>query len=228
MSRYMAALLSVALVAIAAAAAAFLWTRLTAPALTETELRERVFATLQQESDTSFVVTGYLQMTVSITAENSRVLFPRMLDLPLGTTRSSVTAPGTVSYGFDLSALRPEMIHLRGDTVALDVPPLQVFSAEPKLEEAQVETSRGWARLPITSTGTERLAVASITSALRSQGEAHLDGSAQPQLNSAETLRTLLDPVLVASGIEEPYYRIYFGESLVLEGSAPAPGADPN
>jgi hypothetical protein len=207
---------------IAAGAAAVLWPRFTAPALSEVDLRDRIFATLQEEADTSFVVTGYLDMAVSITAENTRVLFPGIVDLPLGTTRASVTAPGRVSYGFELSALEPEMIHLQGDTVSLEVPYLQVFSAEPRLDEAQVETTRGWARLPITTTGTERLAVARITNALRSQGEAHLKDSAQPRLNTAEALRNLIDPVLVSSGMESPYYRVYFGESLVLEGEAPA------
>jgi hypothetical protein len=222
MSRYTKPFLLLALLVLGAGIAAVLWPRFTAPALSEVELRDRVFATLQQEADTSFIVTGYLDLSVSITAENTRVLFPRIVDLPLGTTRSSVTAPGRVSYGFDLSALEPEMIHLQGDTVSLEVPFLQVFSAEPRLEEVQVETTRGWARMPISGTGTERLAIARITEALRGQGEAHLDDSIQPSLNTAEALRLLLDPVLRSAGMTSPYYRIYFGESLVLEGVAPS------
>lgn len=197
--------------------AVILWPRWSAPSLTEQEFRNQVLVTLQQEADTSFIITGYLDLNLRVTARDTRTILPGLLDVSLGTTEAAVNVPGRVSYGFDLGALEPEMITLRGDTVELEVPHLTVYSAEPRLEELEVRTTRGWARLPISTRVAERVAISNLSDALRRQGEAHLQDSTQPRLNTAETLRALTIPILSAAGVVDPYFRIFVGESLVLE-----------
>ena len=154
-------------------------------------------------------MTGYLDIATRITAEDTRVFFPGTLDLPLGTTRATVQVPGRVSYGFDLGALDPQEIWVRGDTIEMEVPELA--------EEAQIETERGWTRLPASERTTERLAMSHMSESLRRQAEAHLVDSVQPQVNTAEALRRLVTPILVSVGVEAPIFRIYIGESLVLQ-----------
>jgi hypothetical protein len=192
------------------------------PRLSEREVRESVIATLGREADTSFVVTGYLDLVVTTRSEDTRVLLPSILDLSLGTTRATVRVPGRVSYGFDLSLLDPESIRLIGDTVELEVPPLSVYSAEPDLARLQVETSTGWMRHPVTARDAERRAVQHLTRALRARGEAHLAEAMQPRVHTAGTLERLLAPTLRARGIAEPHVRIRIGDDLVLvPGPAP-------
>jgi hypothetical protein len=186
------------------------------PRLSEREVRESVVATLMREADTSFVVTGYLDLVVTTRAEDTRILLPNLLDLRLGTTRATVRVPGRVSYGFDLSLLDPETIRLAGDTVEVRVPELSVYSAEPALAELEVETSTGWARHPVTAREAERRAVQHLTQALRDQGEAHLADAVQPRVNTARTLERLLAPTLRAQGIAEPRFRIRIGDDLAI------------
>lgn len=187
------------------------------PRLSEREVRESVVATLRREADTSFVVTGYLDVVVTTRAEDTRVLLPNLLDIRLGTTTATVRVPGRVSYGFDLSELDPETIRLVGDTVEVKVPELSVYSAEPQLAELEVETTTGWLRRPVTAQEAERRAVQHLTHALRTQGEAHLSDALQPRINTARTLERLLAPTLRAQGIAAPRVRIRIGDDLAIE-----------
>ena len=148
-----------ALVILVVAAVAIFWIQRATPRLSERQVRETVYVTLQREADTTFVVTGYIQLMVTTRAEDTRVLFPNTLDLSLGTTRATVRVPGRVSYGFDMAELTPDMIRLVGDTVEVELPHLTIYSAEPDLSELQVETTTGWARFAVTAQETERRAV---------------------------------------------------------------------
>ncbi len=189
------------------------------PRLTETEVRQVVVSTIQQEAPASFFVTGTLDITATATVENTRYLFPDLLRFDLGTTRATVRMPGRIAYGFDVTALRPEDIRLGEDgVVEVTLPGLHVFSAEPNLAAMEVETDVGWAR---TYAGSGQRATQQALrvahEALRRQGEAHLETTTQPRLNTAEALRKLLTPVLQAAGLADPQFRFQVGPHLVME-----------
>jgi hypothetical protein len=191
--------------------------RLQAPRLTERVTAEEIHAAIQREADTTFVVTGYLEVVATVRSQDTRVLLPDFLNLPLGTTRATVRVPGRVSYGFDISQLTVEMIRVSGDTVEIEIPPVTIYSTEPDLSRLEVETTTGWARRPVTAQEAERRAVQLLSSALEQQGEAHLARSAQPRVNTARALRRLLDPVVAGLGMERPHVRVNLGSGLVLE-----------
>lgn len=206
---------------LAGAAALVIHVRGSIPSLTERQVRESVVSALQREADTSFVVTGYVDLVVTVRAHDTRVLLPELLDIPLGTSSATVRVPGRVSYGFDLSALDEEGIRLAGDTVEVRVPALAVYSVEPDLSRLEVETRTGWARMPQTAREAERRAVGHLTQALRAQGEAHLADAVQPRVNTARTLERLLTPALRGAGLPAPRYRIRLGDDLVIEPNPP-------
>jgi len=62
----------------------------------------------------------------------------------------------------------------------------------------------------------EREALSGMREALRRQGEAHINTSAQPRVNTARALEQLLRPVLVAAGIPSPQFRFEIGDRLVM------------
>jgi hypothetical protein len=198
-----------------------LWDRFRVPPVSERQVREAVHAALHREADTTFVVTGYLEITATARVDDTRVLFPTLLPLSLGTTRATVRVPGRASYGFDVSELRPEMIRVRGDTVELSLPRLRVYSVEPDLERLQVETSTGWARHPVTAHQAERRAIQHLNQALYTRAQAHLGQSVQPRLNTANTLEALLRPVLHGIGMRNPTFRVRVGEGMVVETDSP-------
>ena len=210
-ARYALAVLILALVVIGVVL-------VTRPAITEREVRQAVFTAIEAESPEAFVVTGRLEITVETRIEDSRVLLPGIVGLDLGTTRATVRVPGRVSYGFPVDSLRPDMVRLT-ETGVIEVilPPLEVYSAEPDLAAMEVETERGWARLPGGATEVERRAIGIIESALRRQGTAHLASSYQPRINTAEALQRLLSPGLQGLGMQEPTFRFRLGDSLVVE-----------
>ncbi len=185
--------------------------------ISESEVREAVYAAIQQEADTSFLITGYIDVATTTRVENTPVLLPNVLGLRLGTTSVTVRVPGRVSYGFAASALRPEMIRVHGDTVDFTLPPLAVYSAEPDLAAMEVETNTGWARAPARVQETERQAIRQLSETLHRQGELHLQQTMQPRVNTARALQTMLTPVLRSAGMENPYFRILLGDGLVLE-----------
>jgi hypothetical protein len=194
-----------------------LWSGFRAPPVTERQVREAVRTALQREADTTFVVTGYLDLTATVRVDDTRVLLPTLLALRLGTTTATVRVPGRASYGFDAAELRPEMVRVRGDTVELQIPRLTVYAVEPDLSRLEVETSTGWARHPVTAQETERRAIQHLGGALRAQAEAHLGDSVQPRLNTAATLQSLLLPVLQGAGLRNPRFIVSIGEGLVVD-----------
>lgn len=199
------------------AGALLLIPRLKAPRLSERVTAEAIHAAVQREADTTFIVTGYLEVVATVRSQDTRVLLPDFLNLPLGTTRATVRVPGRVSYGFDISQLTPGMIRVSGDTVEVEVPPVTIYSTEPDLSRLEVETTTGWARRPVTAQEAERRAVQLLSSGLEQQGEAHLARSAQPRVNTARALRRMLEPVVTGLGMERPHVRVNLGAGLVLE-----------
>lgn len=190
----------------------------THPKVTQEQVREAVFARIQSESRQAFLVTGSLDVVGTATVSNTKTFLPNVLDLSLGTTRTTVRAPGRVSYGFDARRLEPDMVRLAGDTVHITLPPLQVWSAEPNLEQLEVETDVGWARSRSGSgEDTQRAAIAGIQKAIRAQGVRHLHDSVQPRVNTARALQDLLTPVVSALGIENPHFHFELSEGVSAE-----------
>ena len=188
------------------------------PQVSETEVRSLIHTSIQREAEESFFVTGSLDVTTTAIVDNTRIILPDVLDLRLGTTRATVRAPGRVSYGFDVNELQEEMIHVSENIVSIQIPRLQIYSAEPDLTQLEVETDVGWARLPESARSAERRAVAELNAALRRQGETHLSNAMQPRVNTARALEQLLMPVLRATGIQNPELRFELGEGVLLEG----------
>ena len=192
----------------------------TRPRITEHQVRQAIFSTIEAESPEAFVVTGRLDVTVETRIEDSRVLLPGLVGLDLGTTRATVRVPGRVSYGFPADALRPEMVRLTEDgLVEVELPALEVYAAEPDLAALEVETERGWARLPGGAAEVERQAIGIIEGALRRQGTAHLVSSYQPRINTARALQRVLGPALQGLGMSEPGFRFRLGDGLIVEPS---------
>lgn len=190
------------------------------PSLTEREVREVVFSAIERESPEAFVVTGSLELTITTRIEDSRVLLPGIVGLDLGTARATVRVPGRVSYGFPADSLRPQMVRLTEDgVIEVELPELLIYSAEPDLAAMEVETRRGWARLPGAEAEVERRAIAVIEGAFRRQGAAHLSSSYQPRINSARALQRLLSPALQGLGMDAPSFRFRLGGDLMVEPS---------
>jgi len=191
------------------------------PRVTQEEVRQAVTARIQRDAPQAFLVTGRLDVVATTTVENTKTVLPDLLDLSLGTTRSTVRAPGRVSYGFDVRELRPEMIRLVGDTlVEIDVPALRVYAVEPILSEMEVRTDVGWARSAAGSgRDVERRAIVILERALRQQAQAYLQESMQPRVNSANALHQMLTPVLRAQGMVEPRFRFSLTPEMELQGT---------
>jgi len=187
------------------------------PRLDEAIIREAIYTSIQREAAASFYVTGTLEMTATTIVDNTRVLLPDLLPLSLGTSRATVRVPGRVSYGFDASNFDPAMIRVTGDVVDIDIPLLEIHSAEPDLTALEVETSVGWARMQASAQRAERVAVSLLGEALRRQGEAHLVSSNQPAINTARALQALVTTVLSGAGIPVSRVRFHLGEGLLLE-----------
>jgi hypothetical protein len=203
---------------LAAAASAFvLVSRLLQwrPQLTADEAAELATATLQRESREAFVITGVLDITVHTQVTNVRRLFPGLLDLSVGTVESTVRAPGRVSYGFRVDALSRESFSVHGDTIEMDVPPVQVYSVEPALDAMEVSTTAGWLRVrESTPAEVQQRATALVTDALRRQAEQHLGSSEQPGIHTARTVAELLRPAFQAHGIREPVFLFRIANGL--------------
>lgn len=189
------------------------------PKWDETVVRRAVITTIQSEAPASFYVTGTLQLTATSEVEDTRVLFPDLLPLSLGTTRATVRMPGTVAYGFEVGDLTPENVELdRDGTVNVTLPALRVFSVEPNLNAMEVRTDVGWARTHAGSgQSATQEAIRLAQDVLRGQAESHLESSAQPRINTATALQALLTPILRSAGVEEPRFRFQIGPHLVLQ-----------
>ena len=188
------------------------------PRLTESQVRDALFTTIEREAPAAFLVTGRLTVTATTRVENTRVLLPGIVGLDLGTTRATVRVPGTVSYGFEVDSLKPEMVRMLEDgTIEMELPPLAIYSVEPDLGALEVETERGWARLGSTQDQVEQRALAIVQGAMRRQGLAHLRTSYQSRINAARALERLLTPALKGLGMAEPRFRFRLGEDIVVE-----------
>lgn len=191
--------------------------RLEPPRLTETQVRDALFTTIQREAPEAFLVTGRLELTATTRVENTKVLLPGIVGLDLGTSRATVRVPGRVSYGFPVDSLKPAMVRMLEDgTIELQLPALQVHSVEPILSRMEVETERGWARLGSVDR-VERRAIAIVQAAMRRQAVSHLDESYQSRINAARALERILTPALKGLGMEEPRFRFRLGEDIVVE-----------
>jgi hypothetical protein len=186
------------------------------PRLTDRDLAEAIQASIQRESDTTFVITGYLDVVGTVRSSDTQVFLPGLLNLRLGTSRSTVRVPGRVSYGFDIGQLTPERVHLYGDTIEIEIPLVAIYSAEPDLSRLEVETSAGWARTSVSAREVERRAVQLLSEALQRQGTTHLRSSLQPEVNTARALQRMVEPVVIRLGIREPHFRFRIGEDILL------------
>jgi hypothetical protein len=201
----------------AVVAAMLLLPGLRAPRVVERDMADAIYTAIQREADTTFVVTGYMDVVATTRSEDTLILFPALLNLRLGTSRATVRVPGRVSYGFDVEQLTPGMVRVRGDTIELELPLLAIYSTEPDLARLEVETTTGWARMPVTAQEAERRAVQLLNEALQRQGVAHLESSRQPQVNTARALRRMVEPAAVGLGMHDPYFRVYLGEGVFME-----------
>ena len=189
------------------------------PRLTEEEVQQTIVATITRETPASFLVTGTLDLTASVTMASEKTLLPGLLDLDLGTTTATVRAPGRAAYGFDARALRPENIRLEGDSVVVvTLPALQVLSVEPDLSRLDVQTRAGWARLESSSgRRMEQAALAQLNAAMRRQATMHLEGSSvQPRVNTAQAMEALLRPAFIALGHPDLRLRFQLAPDLVM------------
>lgn len=187
------------------------------PAVSEEQVRSAITATVQREARQSFLVTGRLDVTASTVIENNRIFLPRLLDLNVGSARSTVRAPGRVFYGFDAREITPEMITLVDDsTILVELPTIRTLAVEPQLERMEIETDVSWTRSDETGREVERRAIAALQPALRAQAAAHLRDSAQPRINTAEALRVMLEPTVRALGIERPNFRFDISDELQM------------
>jgi len=198
----------------------------------EATVRRTVMTTVQDEAPASFLVTGTLDVRVTVRADSAQHLTPSWLTSLLKTTQPSALAlvrgesetrvrvPGTISYGFDVQALTPSMISVGNDgQVGVTLPSLSVHSVEPDLSALEVRSENsGWTQvLPSDMPEAVRTqALGAVKEAFRRQAERRLESATQPRVNTARALKTMLRPPLKAAGIETPRLRIRVGEALVL------------
>ena len=192
------------------------------PRLTDEQVRELVTATLQREAREAFLVTGVLELTANTRVTNTRRLLPGILDMPLGTTESTVRVPGRVSYGIAVSDVAVETIRIHGDTVHVRLPDPRVYAIDPQLDRMEMETEVGWLRLGDDARAeVQQRAIALVRETLQAQAEQHLADSEQPRINTAETLHQLLHPVLVSAGIATPVFQFQLSETLHYTADRP-------
>lgn len=199
--------------------AAFSALRRLVPRVSEETVRQTVLTAIQREAPASFLVTGTLDATATVTVRSTRTLLPGLLDVPLGTSRATVQVPGRIAYGFDVRTLSPAHVRVHEDgTVEVAIPELRIFSVEPRLDAMQVHTTRGWARSEAGARALEASALRRVQGALRQQGDAYLRGSAvQARTNTSEALEAMLRPALVAAGVAQPRFRFRLTPELVRE-----------
>lgn len=219
------ALLVIALVATAAGAA---WYWASRPRLTETEARSLISTTLVEEVPEQFLVTGTLEYVTRVERSRQRqfVAMPGVVEVPLGTTRVSARVPGRVHYGFDVREVDVDGLRLRGDTVEVRLPPLEVFAVEADLENAQIRTDEGWGPL-LSPRGylEERAALQAVRPRLRSRAEAHLVRSGEPERNAARALALMLRPGFAAAGYPDVVFTFVVGEGRALTPPSPVGGS---
>ena len=123
-----------------------------------------------------------------------------------------------------MAALRPEHIrYIEGHdsdegVVEVDLPRLEVFSVEPELENVDIQTEVGWARLHRSSgQEMEQRPLQAIRPTMRATAQRHLANSETPELNTAEALARLLTPPLEAGGVSAPRFRFHLASGGILK-----------
>lgn len=210
----------------------------------EEAVRRVVVTTIQKETPASFLITGTLEIQATATVDSSSTLTPRWFndmveaahaDLGASVTsfasvrdRATVKVPGRVSYGFDVSDLKPAMIRVNGSRVEVQLPELSIRGVEPDLGKLEVRTSQTgtWKRMFVSEPDqlqqeVRREALEQVTQAFREQAEARLQSANQPRINTAEAVRTMLEPALLTVGIPNPTFRFRIGENLVYDTGDP-------
>lgn len=188
--------------------------------MSEEQVTTTIMSTIQREASESFLVTGRLEMGTSATGTSTSILFPGILDLEAGGTDVRVRVPGIATYGFDVREISPEDIRYEeGGIVEIRLPVLSVFSVEPLLDEAEIQTDvGGWQRF---SREPERRmtqhVLSEIRPALQRQASSHLATSEQPQVNTAQAISSMLAPPLAAAGLRDPRFRFVLAEGDTLE-----------
>lgn len=179
--------------------------------LTEDEIREAVRVGIEAEAAEGFVVTGRLASTLE--RSSTRRWRIRLLDIETGRTTVDVRVPATMTYGFSLDDFQSDDVRFREDgVVEVVLPPLEVFSVEPILEDAEVDIEvSGQARLtPSQTERTVQTTLRRVRPALREQAEAHLRDSSQPRVNTARALRRVLATPMEAAGVDLDAVRFRF------------------
>ena len=203
------------------------------PGPSDATIRRTVITTIQDEAPASFLVTGTLDVSVTVRVDSSQFLTPSWLTyllrktqpsaLPLvqGGSETRVRVPGTVSYGFDVRALTSSMITVQGrGEVGVVLPSLSVHSVEPDLSALEVRSENsGWMRvLPSDMPdAVRRQALGAVREAFQTQAERRLESATQPRVNTARALEAMLRPPLEAAGVDGPQFRIRVGEGLVMQ-----------
>lgn len=199
----------------------------------ESEVERTVISTIQQESPASFLVTGTIDMSVTVRVDSSGPLvwdwvvtalkYHSKLAVPLlvGTSSVRIRVPGRVSYGFEVDRLTPEMIGIEDrNVVRVDIPELSVHSVDPDLSRLEIESMFfGWMRLFPSEVHEEvRIqALSDVEKAFHEQAEQRLSDATQPRVNTARALEKMLTPPLKATGMSNPRFRIRVGDRLSLE-----------
>lgn len=204
--------------------AAALWLTRSGPS--EKRIQQAVVTTLQHEADTTVFITGYLELSAVVRLAHTR-RFPAQADLPwytrpfyqaagapqvsLGTNETRVQTPGRVSYGFDVSQLTADNVHVqKNQTVVVTLPELSIYSVEPYLQKAEIQTQVGWARPSASGDALEKNALGQLRTAMYWQGKQHLQDSEQPKINTARALKQLLSPALKTAGLTDPRFEFRF------------------
>jgi len=195
-------------------------------------VQRTIVTTVQQETPASTLITGQLSMTTTVEVDSTssltptwltsviRTARPQLIPLTLGTASAQIRVPGTVSYGFDVRDLKPDMIRLvEDDLVEVRLPALDIQSVEPDLRRMEMHTaSSGWMKM-FTGDMEEEVrqnALSQVREAFRMQAEARLNSTNQPGINTARALQAMLTPPLRAAGLDSPQFRFRIREDLVL------------
>ena len=198
----------------------------------DTRVQKTVLTTIQDEAPASFLVTGTLDVRVTVRVDSAQYLTPSWITyllrqtqpsaLPLlqGGSETQVRVPGTVSYGFDVRALDSSMIAVeQNGHVGLTLPSLSIHSVEPVLARLEVRSrASGWIRvLPSDMPEAVRTrALGAVKAAFEEQATRRLASATQPRVNTARALKKMLRPALEAAGMEAPRFHIRIGDELVL------------
>lgn len=196
-------------------------------------VQRTVVTTIQEEAPASFLVTGTLDMSVTVQVDSAQFLTPSWLTVVLdyaqpgalallrGGAETRIRVPGTVSYGFDVRSLTPSMVGVKNERqVSVELPSLSVHSVDPKLRRLQVRSqTSGWMRvLPSDTPDSVRTeALAAVEEAFRNQAERRIGSATQPRVNTARAIKAMLRPVLKATGVSSPQFRIRVGQDLVMQ-----------